>query len=48
MLAAQIVAMGEGADDARVWGLLESAVMLACGLPDALVPALVKLKPQVT
>ena len=40
----QVVAMGEGADDARMWGLVESAEMLAHGLPDALVPALAVLK----
>lgn len=40
---AQVVALGEGADDARMWDLLESAEMLARGLPDALVPALTKL-----
>ncbi len=37
--AHQVVAMGEGADDTRVWRLLETAEMLARGLPDTLVRA---------
>ena len=39
MHAHQVVAMGEGADDTRLWRLLESAEMLARGLPDTLVRA---------
>jgi len=33
----QVIAMGEGADDARAWRVLETAEMLARGLPSALV-----------